>query len=278
MSKALVSDIVEDCVRAGYEDCDDGCCAICFEQQPPVSLPCSCRIHYCAPCWDRALASSVAMRGKAQCPSCRSAFGVDFDPRTGSVVLTSEREGGNGLATNWRLRLYEKARPTQIRLLQRHGAAVEALRGDLAAPAPLCVCGDPLERVDSRSRVMRVIAEVDPSWSVASALDERRIAMLSAGSIITCDLCDENAMRSGACWTCRGGTRTVLHPSAYDVCEPCFARHTGLLDAHHSRRRLRRPADFGASCVSAFCLVLRLGRGYASDGPQTPRPRRGRMI
>eukprot|EP00913_Durusdinium_trenchii_P023681 g22245.t1 len=68
-------------------------CAICFEPGTFVDLPCSCAIKYCTSCWDRALATSVTVRGRAQCPSCRSAFKVDFDTESSSLVFSKDPQG-----------------------------------------------------------------------------------------------------------------------------------------------------------------------------------------
>lgn len=74
---------------------------------------------------------------------------------------------------------------------------------------------------------------------------ERYVDFLFQRDIVTCDICDSVATDSGACWTCTSGMRTVMHPVAFDVCEWCFVRHTGLREnSPHSilapRRVLKR--------------------------------------
>lgn len=261
-------------------DEDEALCAICFEHKPFLSLPCACKVNYCETCWDRALASSVSLRGRAQCPSCRTVFRVDFDPSArGLVFSTDASDGGTGVA-DWRSRLYGKAKPVQIQLLQdygkaarrcrmvaglpgcaasaQHGCAAAAHgspvgRGDVCAPPqPLCVCGARLERVSSRRRVERMLQDNDSSLRVHTAEIERLVERLMNSALVTCDLCEDVATRSGAVWTCENGPHTVLHPAAYDVCERCFVTHVGPTEGPCAALAAnvevpRRPADAGAS-------------------------------
>jgi hypothetical protein len=66
-------------------------CTICME---PISegtiLPCQCKLHYCLPCWDKALANSFSHRGQATCPSCRTLVRVDFDVKKQCLVFSTE--------------------------------------------------------------------------------------------------------------------------------------------------------------------------------------------
>lgn len=232
-------------------DSEEECCAICFEHRPIITLPCSCRVSYCAACWDRALAVSIAVRGHAQCPSCRTAFLVDFDPDEGGLVYSPDAEGA--ASPNWRAQLYVKAQPVQIQLLRSFGAVLAGAarhRGDDAAPAavaggraeakaqdtrarrlPQCVCGAQLERVDNRGRILRLLAETDPDWRSKVDDEEEVIASLSARALVTCDLCGQVANRTGFVWTCQSGQQALLHPSAYDICEQCFSAHAGVAAA-----------------------------------------------
>lgn len=210
------------------ESSEEALCAICFEHMPFVAVPCSCRVNYCAFCWDRSLAASVAMRGVAQCPSCRGTLRVDFDPEARSLVFSREAECSTPLE-DWRGRLYKKAKPVQIQLLQDMGKAITAAPS--AAPQcvePRCVCGAMLERVDRRARILRMLEDTEPAWRSRVVAADRLVKSLSCSSLITCDLCDEVATRTGYVWTCKNGPHTVLHPAAYDVCEQCFARYSGL--------------------------------------------------
>jgi hypothetical protein len=97
-------------------------CSICFEAGGPfVENPCACTATYCVACWDRALAASMAIRGEAQCPSCRQAFRVDYDNEARNLTYTPEKaEAG---ACEWKTQLCEKVKPIQVRLLQDYGMA-----------------------------------------------------------------------------------------------------------------------------------------------------------
>jgi len=195
-------------------------CAICFEVQPTVPLPCSCRVAYCARCWDRSLANSVLQCGVAQCPTCRCSFRVDFDEDRG-LVLHPATEGTS--KHEWRTQLYNKARPAQIGLLKNYGATPSAKESQ-----PQCVCGAPLERIAARDRIVRMLEDTDAEWrSKLSGDPEELVSRLLSRTLVTCDLCEEDATRSGFVWTCRNGPYMVLHPAAYDICERCFAEHSG---------------------------------------------------
>jgi hypothetical protein len=202
---------------------DEQVCAICFESAAFVDVPCKCTLNYCATCWDRALTASVATRGRAQCPSCRMAFRVDYDPEVRSLVLT--KEVSRAVLADWRTRLYDKAKPTQIQLLKSYG---EANHGEASCAEPLCICGGTWERIDRKERIVRLLRDTEPGWRSWTQEEERRVETLALGSLVTCDLCTEPAMRSGFLWTCKKGPHTLLHPAAYDVCEECFMRYTGV--------------------------------------------------
>lgn len=237
--------------RSPEDSDDDATCAICFEIQPPVKLPCQCRIHYCASCWDRALATSVTVRGRAQCPSCRTGFHIEFNQEAACLEYSKEEMGMT--VSDWRSCLYGKARPVQIRLLKDFGSILKTASASNmtsevspAAPSleknqvslsaredssisckPFCICGGVLENIDSRARVIRLLEETEPGWRTRVVEAEQCIESLISSSLITCDLCDESAIRSGAVWTCKKGPHTLLHPSAYDVCESCFSCYAG---------------------------------------------------
>mmetsp|Transcript_12331 Transcript_12331/g.33787 ORF Transcript_12331/g.33787 Transcript_12331/m.33787 type:complete len:322 (-) Transcript_12331:50-1015(-) len=237
------------------------CCAICFQERPFVALPCACRVNYCAECWDRALATSVSVRGRAQCPSCRATLRVDFNPDRGGLVFSKDSDAT--ASSKWRHQLYAKTRPMQVGLLRSFGELLasrttgEASSGSAdgstsadsadesrssSAPSaeaeecasaegvgqglgklPRCVCGSHLEHVSSKDRIIRMLEEVDTSWR--SRIETIDIDAFS--SLVTCDICERVATRSGSLWTCTRGTHTVLHPASYDVCERCFAQHAG---------------------------------------------------
>jgi len=251
-------------------------CAICFEPGNFVDLPCSCSIKYCSSCWDRALATSVTVRGRAQCPSCRSAFKVDFDTERGSLVFSKDPQGT--AACDWRIQLYEKVRHVQIRLLQGYGNAMcqSPSCGRCDTP-PHCVCGAELEYISSRSRILRLLEDMDPSWRTRVAED--MVERLLESSLVTCDLCDKVAIRSKGLWTCKNGPHTVMHPAAYDVCEACFEKYSGVSSAQASGERSisstntsrTKPRSVlcwestrvGQTCCQACSAVLGVLRGRA---------------
>jgi hypothetical protein len=234
------------------EEDDDECCAICCESSSFETLPCSCRMKFCPTCWDRSLAASIATRGCAQCPSCRSVVKVDFDSDTGRLVF--ERAKKTAMTCDWSKQLYVKARPTQIRRLQEYGAAIAAdaakhvephssLLETVGASSPVdrnctstdsttldlrlqCACGSPIERLSTRMRLSRMLDHSNPAWRQRTRDPvEKVIDRLVKTVKVTCDLCGEDALRTGAVWNCVNGNRSVLHTSEFDVCESCFRKH-----------------------------------------------------
>mmetsp|Transcript_103200 Transcript_103200/g.205075 ORF Transcript_103200/g.205075 Transcript_103200/m.205075 type:complete len:296 (+) Transcript_103200:64-951(+) len=268
--------------RVEQDTAAEECCAICFELRPPIELPCACQVDYCATCWDRALASSVTVRGHAQCPSCRSAFRVDFDSHAGGLVFSVDSDGTP--SGEWRTRLYSKVKPVQIQLLRNFGSSLTALPSTHSSPRspscrgsrcedgaenrcttgtnrdlPLCVCGAHLELVSSRSRILRMLEDTDSNWRSRVPQADTLVDRLLSGALVTCDLCDEVATNSGCVWTCKNGPHTVLHPAAYDVCEGCFARYAGADVAAFCKA-----ADKAAVCNqplvdSSCCLAVTRG-------------------
>lgn len=268
--------------RVEQDERAEECCAICFEHRPPIDLPCACQVNYCAACWDRALASSVTSRGHAQCPSCRSAFRVDFDAHTGGLVFSVDSDGTP--SGEWRTRLYSKVKPVQIQLLRDYGST--AMTANQALPStpsvaacggssyngtecrraagtthdlPLCVCGAQLERVSSRSRILRMLEDTDSNWRSRVPQAENLVERLLSGALVTCDLCDEVATNSGCVWTCKNGPHTVLHPAAYDVCESCFARYAGSDVAAWCQTLGKASACSQSLVESSCCLAVTRG-------------------
>jgi len=227
---------------------DEDECVICFEalasKGGAVPLPCECRVSYCASCWDRSLAASVTACGRALCPSCRASMRVDFDGDRGLLVFSraeepsaaapdEEAEEASAFDDSWRRRLYEQAKPRQIQLLQRYGAAGAACGGSsasrTAAPQdsdssatqpPRCVCGSRLRCVSVRDRVMTFVSEEAPVPP-----PEQLVELLMQSPPIVCDICDARVGPASKVWTCENGRKTVLHAVAYDVCDACFALH-----------------------------------------------------
>ena len=138
---------------AGDVDEDHLSCAVCFEDLPAggvAVLPCVCRIPYCHSCWDRALNTKFDTTGRAECPSCRSSMRADFNVETGQLVFTKLAAAGHteALDANMRDRLYEQARPRQLRLLRacRRPVVDSAPTCDSISLGPECVCGRRLKK------------------------------------------------------------------------------------------------------------------------------------
>jgi len=109
------------------------------------------------------------------------------------------------------------------------GSEMSSAQSPIAAlPQPLCVCGAHLEKVTSRRRVERMLQDADSGLRLNHVEVDRLVDRLVNSALVTCDLCEDVATRSGAVWTCENGSHTVLHPTAYDVCERCFCKHVGL--------------------------------------------------
>mmetsp|Transcript_42884 Transcript_42884/g.124695 ORF Transcript_42884/g.124695 Transcript_42884/m.124695 type:complete len:342 (-) Transcript_42884:296-1321(-) len=257
------------------EDSEELCCAICFEQNDFVELPCACKVNYCKHCWDRSLAASFVARGRARCPSCRSFLRVEFDADAGGLTFSL---GVESAPDDLRACLYSKAQPVQIQVLQRFGCHIAerivcdgspsnlsaqaehdgldhggAVRNSEPQPRPACFCGAELERISARERNERMMREADPSFaSRPEIVQARALERLSACSLVSCDLCGQGATGTGSCWTCKRGQFTMLHPDAYDICEACFDLYTGIRGAELFRDKsapgavgLPRPSSAG---------------------------------
>eukprot|EP00929_Paragymnodinium_shiwhaense_P040787 TRINITY_DN21241_c1_g1_i1.p1 TRINITY_DN21241_c1_g1~~TRINITY_DN21241_c1_g1_i1.p1 ORF type:complete len:303 (+),score=63.65 TRINITY_DN21241_c1_g1_i1:122-1030(+) len=238
----------------GGEEAADGTeCAICFEAigaQLGTKLPCRCVVGYCCRCWDRALAQSFNVAGKARCPSCREPVRVDFDPERCCLVFSVERQDATDaveVQPGWsseqrqaletaaiRERLIEQARPAQIRLLQQLSVALEKdteadARPDKAQFKPPCVCGGLLERVSGEERARRYIRMRAPHCDPESERFQSmlRLILQTWKSTSYCDLCGRTLAVNTDVWTCEAGDKTVLHANAFDVCEACFQHYTG---------------------------------------------------
>lgn len=215
-------------------------CAICFESQSFIALPCACNVQYCATCWDRCLANSAMVRGQPSCPSCRQSFTVDYNEATGGLVFSVASESA-ARAGEWRRNLCNNVRPVQIQFLRDHGTSISRASppagqqahpgsGQLASSSdllPRCVCGAHLELSCRRGRILRMLDDTDPDWRTRGGGTEGRLRRLLPNALITCDLCEGIAMPPSAVWTCSNGPHTVLHPEGNDICEQCFERYAG---------------------------------------------------
>lgn len=112
---------------------------------------------------------------------------------------------------DWRLRLYSKTRPVQIGLLREHGLsrAAAAAWPSQSCTAPMCLCGGELERLDVRTRILRMLEAADSAWRsrVPESQVEPMIAHLARSPLVTCDLCSKVATITGVVWSC-GNVRT----------------------------------------------------------------------
>lgn len=269
------------------EDVDISACAICFEEKPPVKLPCSCRIAYCSSCWDRALASSVSLKGRATCPTCRMHLRIDYDPESRGLVFSKEED--NFVGNPWKTRVYGKARAVQIRLLQDYGRELSKCKPAKSPKAIstssterhpcqlLCVCGAHMDRLDTHSRIIRMLDDIDESWKARVPDSRTFVESLRGQRLITCDLCEKNALTGGDVFTCQNGMHTVLHPSAYDVCEKCFLEHTSVAA---SNTVTAPPSPSPSPCNqpgSSPSSLLSMARRFFTQERRDPsRSRRGR--
>jgi len=96
--------------------------------------------------------------------------------------------------------------------------------------APSCVCGSSLVRENGADRFRR---QLGPGLSEADFAD--RMAAMNESSVI-CDLCDSHVdlLGSAFVWTCENGDATILHATAYDICNDCFMKNTCHQDAEPS--------------------------------------------
>eukprot|EP00930_Biecheleria_cincta_P106116 TRINITY_DN9938_c0_g2_i1.p1 TRINITY_DN9938_c0_g2~~TRINITY_DN9938_c0_g2_i1.p1 ORF type:complete len:344 (-),score=57.41 TRINITY_DN9938_c0_g2_i1:142-1131(-) len=114
------------------------------------------------------------------------------------------------------------------RLRDLLGSSTE-LACHLAAPQmtckPPCVCGSTLHRVSGVDRMLSAIPTIMPHASKQER--ERLFVLMLRGDIpgVQCDLCDRVVRASNGIWTCENGTSTILHATAYDVCDSCLAVH-----------------------------------------------------
>jgi len=249
-------------------------CTICFEALAScggaISLPCECRVPYCADCWDRSLAASISACGRALCPSCRGAMRVDFDADKGRLLFSRaafSELGAESPDDDWRRRLYEQAKPRQIQLLQRFGAerrgkSVEtgtaaevaaAGRDSVSRSSPSavsstlqpvrCVCGSRLAEVSVRDRVLAFVQEESPFTPPRSVVER-----LMQTPPIVCDICMRRVQPASKVWTCENGRRTVLHAVAYDVCQSCFDHYAYGIEKTPSEEDVAEDRDDDFVC------------------------------
>merc|ERR1712187_643579 len=88
---------------------------------------------------------------------------------------------------------------------------------------PKCVCGSSLHRVSGEERLKHMLAEDETVGSRSSA-DLQRILQNPKISVI-CDLCEKEVplTTASSVWTCANQRDTIMHATAYDICDTCFA-------------------------------------------------------
>eukprot|EP00747_Dinoflagellata_sp_TGD_P164862 gnl/TRDRNA2_/TRDRNA2_185394_c0_seq1.p1 gnl/TRDRNA2_/TRDRNA2_185394_c0~~gnl/TRDRNA2_/TRDRNA2_185394_c0_seq1.p1 ORF type:complete len:316 (+),score=68.22 gnl/TRDRNA2_/TRDRNA2_185394_c0_seq1:87-1034(+) len=267
-----------DVVPSGHAAAEDDAeleCVICFDDirsaGGAVQLPCDCKVTYCNLCWDRALAASITACNSALCPSCRTPMRVDYDASEGRLAFSrapTSPDGGDASEDGWRKRLYEQAKPMQIRLLQeygrRHQQAIASASdtSDAASVAEAAASSSsdrqttegedrvPAEKADGEGENLQQPEQprcVCGSRLACVSVRERVFIFISEETPmppppsvirrlmkcppIVCDLCDRRVDAESNVWTCENGRRTVLHAVAYDVCEACFNLHAFGLES-----------------------------------------------
>lgn len=91
---------------------------------------------------------------------------------------------------------------------------------------PQCVCGSSLRRVTGLQRVRRIVQSLMPDCPPGSPSYESLLTQLiDEGEMCICDLCDKSLTVKTGVWTCENGDSTILHATAYDVCDACFVKH-----------------------------------------------------
>lgn len=89
-----------------------------------------------------------------------------------------------------------------------------------------CVCSGTLRRLSGHERFMTQLRGMH-----GPRVDEIDPAVLAHmrrhnGSGIICDVCEGHCPMSDTFWTCDTADATILHATAYDVCERCFLDNT----------------------------------------------------
>lgn len=242
----------------GEEGGDGEClltCAICFcDVEHRTELPCNCTVAYCAPCWDQALARSFQVVGCAQCPTCRAAVRVDFDPSKERLVFTRDDETNlesrcSSSACQMRIanhqkRLAMQAQPVLIQHLRRFGQALPphllvshsddtelepSTHAEICAIAasgfPRCICGASLQRLSAEQRASLWCRQRVPELRTDSPRFAQLLLRAQDVGISYCDMCDASTPPGRSVWTCSNGDRTIMHANAFDICDACFVKH-----------------------------------------------------
>lgn len=152
-------------------------------------------------------------------------------------------------------RIQSQVRPLQIRILEQYGAkypvplsfppevsraAVPGVALALATKAarrvqrqiaegkqdvPRCVCGCRLRRIAVVERARSWVRknQMAPEGALDASCFE--LEVVEAMHAIFCDICNGCASGMDALWSCKNGSRTIKHATAYDICDACLVRY-----------------------------------------------------
>lgn len=126
----------------------------------------------------------------------------------------------------------EEKEPLMKHLIETSGALALAAywAGTEVVANPQCVCGSSLERVSGKERLSRYLEKSCPRGT--ASFQQRFQTMARRGSSgVICDLCDEQVPLARSLWTCRNGGSTILHATAYDICDVCFVSNSCSLQS-----------------------------------------------
>merc|ERR1712187_95209 len=98
-------------------------------------------------------------------------------------------------------------------------------------PAPSCVCGSSLQRTDGLTRFKDSLG--DQAKGLPEEEIQRRLHQLQnqGKGVVICDICEKHvplSQHGSFVWTCANRNSTILHATAYDICDKCFAHSTCL--------------------------------------------------
>merc|ERR1712008_270980 len=125
----------------------------------------------------------------------------------------------------------------QVGLLGRFAQQRQLKQSDpwgLDPVVPLCICGDPLERIEKTRRIFSLPADLGK--------DQEHLKCTS----VVCRICEGPALSTDFVWTCSHGLDPILHPDSCDVCEACFDRCVFTEAPKASRRCLGAKQQWGS--------------------------------
>jgi len=101
--------------------------------------------------------------------------------------------------------------------------AVAASWAVVSQVAPSCVCGSFLRRVSGIDRIRRLCETTFPG--VVRDQETFWLVLTTGSCGVNCDICESAVGATKGVWTCENGDSTILHATAYDVCDDCFVAH-----------------------------------------------------